>query len=303
LKNRNVIVPDSLQPGDEIRIISTARKISFGELEAAVNLLTEWGYKVTTGKNLLKEDRQFSGTDKQRLSDLQLALNDSKVKMILCARGGYGTVRIIDEIKWSAFLKYPKWIAGYSDITVLHSHLNQKIGVAGLHCTMPINFVNNTHDALESFKNALSGKPLKYEFEGNELNRLGKCEAELVGGNLSILYGLSGTPSSIDTKGKILFLEDLDEYLYHIDRMMMNLKRNGKLNHLAGLIVGGMSDMRDNAVAFGKTAEEIILEAVSEFDYPVCFGFPAGHIHDNRAFVLGKKAKLTVNKSTVSFSQ
>jgi muramoyltetrapeptide carboxypeptidase len=296
-------LPDSLSPGDEIRIVSTARKISNGEIQAAVKLLTDWGFKVSLGKNIFNADRQFSGTDEQRLQDFQEALDDQNVKMILCARGGYGTVRIIDDIDWKAFKKHPKWIAGYSDITVLHSHLNKNVGIASLHCSMPVNFPTNAKEALDSLKAAITGEELNYEFEANQLNRLGSCNAEIVGGNLSILFSLSGTNSAIDTRGKILFLEDLDEYLYHVDRMMMNLKRNGILNDLAGLIVGAMSDMNDNAIPFGKTAEEIIAEAVQEFNYPVCFGFPAGHINDNRALVLGKKAKLTVDESRVSFNQ
>jgi muramoyltetrapeptide carboxypeptidase len=303
LKNQNILLPESLSQEDEIRIVSTARKISNGEIEAAVNLLTDWGFKVSLGKNLFEGDRQFSGTDEQRLYDFQEALDDQNVKMILCARGGYGTVRIIDDIKWDSFKNQPKWIAGYSDITVLHSHLNKVVGSASLHCSMPVNFPTNAKEALDSLKAALTGEELVYEFEPNPLNRFGSCNAEIVGGNLSILYSLSGTVSAIDTKGKILFLEDLDEYLYHIDRMMMNLKRNGVLNDLAGLVVGAMSEMNDNAIPFGKTAEEIIAEAVQEFDYPVCFGFPAGHIKDNRALILGKKAKLTVDESRVSFNQ
>lgn len=303
LKNQNILLPESLSPGDEIRIVSTARKISHGEIEAAVNLLTDWGFKVSLGKNVFEKDRQFSGTDEQRLQDFQEALNDLNVKMILCARGGYGTVRIIDDIKWDSLKKQPKWIAGYSDITVLHSHLNKNVGIASLHCSMPVNFPTNAKEALDSLKAAITGEELNYEFEPNPLNRPGSCNAEIVGGNLSILYSLSGTNSAIDTRGKILFLEDLDEYLYHVDRMIINLKRNGVLNELAGLVVGAMSEMNDNATPFGKTAEEIIAEAVQEFDFPVCFGFPAGHIKDNRALILGKKAKLTVDESRVSFNQ
>lgn len=303
LKNQNILLPETLKTGDEIRIISTARKISHGEIEAASNLLTDWGFKVTHGENIFEGDRQFSGTDEQRLQDLQDALNDQNVKMILCARGGYGTVRIIDQVNWKGFKKHPKWVAGYSDITVLHSHINKNLGIATLHCSMPINFPTNAKEALESLKAALFGEQLTYEFEPNPLNRVGNCDAEIVGGNLSILYSLSGTESAIDTDGKILFLEDLDEYLYHVDRMMMNLKRNGIFKNLAGLVVGGMSDMNDNAIPFGKSAEEIIAETVQEFDYPVCFGFPAGHLNDNRALILGKKAKLTVDESRVSFNQ
>jgi muramoyltetrapeptide carboxypeptidase len=289
--------PSYLKKGDKIGIIASARKISKEEVQPAVDILNAWGLEVVLGTNVFKEDHQFSGTDKERAEDLQAMLDDVEIKAVISARGGYGTIRIIDKIDFSRFRKEPKWLIGYSDITVLHSHI-YNFGIETLHATMPINFMKNT-EATETLRKALFGEKLSYEAALHSLNRNGKAEAELVGGNLSLLYALTGSASDIDTKGKILFIEDLDEYLYHIDRMMISLKRSGKLGQLAGLIVGGMSDMKDNAVPFGKNAEEIIMDAVKEYNYPVCFNFPAGHIDRNLAMVFGRKVKLEVKGSSV----
>ena len=291
----NLIQPPILKKGDKIAIIASARKISMSEVQSAIAILKSWGLEVVLGKNLFNTDNQFSGTDEERAADLQMALDDASVKAVISARGGYGTVRIIDKIDFSKFKKQPKWVIGYSDITVLHSHIHT-FGIETLHATMPINFTKN-EEALETLRKNLFGEKLRYELESHPLNRNGFAEAEIVGGNLSLLYALTGSSSDIDTKGKILFIEDLDEYLYHIDRMMMNLKRSGKLNHLGGLVVGGMMDMKDNAIPFGKTAEEIIKDAVKEYDYPVCFNFPAGHIDRNLALVFGRKMKLDVGEN------
>jgi len=287
--------PSFLKKGDKIGIVACARKISKEELQPAVGQLKSWGLEVVFGKNLFNADHQFSGTDAERAEDLQSMLDDSSVKAVISARGGYGTVRIIDKIYFTAFRKHPKWVIGYSDITVLHSHI-YNLGIETLHATMPINFKVNA-EATETLHKALFGEKLSYEVEKHALNRTGIAEAELIGGNLSLLYALTGSSSDIDTKGKILFIEDLDEYLYHIDRMMINLRRSGKLAGLAGLIVGGMSGMKDNAVPFGKTAEEIIMDAVKEYDFPVCFSFPAGHIDRNLALIIGRKIKLEVNEN------
>ena len=291
-----------LDIGDKIGIISTARKISLEELKPSIKLLEEWGLKVVFGKNLFEEDNQFSGTVTQRSSDLQSMIDDDSIKAILCARGGYGTVQIIDKVDFSHLIKNPKWIIGYSDVTVLHSHLHQ-LGITSLHATMPINFEKNTPKALESLKSALFGLGNLTEIDHHHFNRFGKVEGEIVGGNLSILYSLLGSDSDINTEGKILFIEDLDEYLYHVDRIMINLKRNGKLKNLKALIIGGMSDMNDNTIPFGKTAEEIILEYIKEFDFPVCFNFPAGHLDDNRTLVFGKECTLEINENGVILKQ
>ena len=295
--------PQALKIGDKISIISTARKISLEEVQPAINLLTEWGLEVVLGENLFAEDHQFAGTKVQRLADLQKALNNDEIKAVFCARGGYGTVQLIDEIDFSHFKKQPKWIVGYSDVTVLHNHINQHFGVATLHATMPINFKTNTTEALQSLKDALFGNTLNYQCASHAYNRLGEAKGELVGGNLSILYSLTGTASQINTEGKILFLEDLDEYLYHIDRMMQNLKRAGMLHGLKGLLIGGMTDMNDNTIPYGHSAIDIIKNIVSEYDFPVAFGFPAGHLADNRALIMGEEVVLKVEEggTTLTF--
>lgn len=295
--------PQALKIGDKISIISTARKISLEEVQPAINLLTEWGLEVVLGKNLFAEDHQFAGTKVQRLADLQQAINNDEIKAVFCARGGYGTVQLIDEIDFSDFKKHPKWIVGYSDVTVLHNHINQHFGIATLHATMPINFKTNTTEALQSLKDALFGNTLNYQCASHAYNRLGEAKGELVGGNLSILYSLTGTASQINTEGKILFLEDLDEYLYHIDRMMQNLKRAGMLHGLKGLLIGGMTDMNDNTIPYGHSAIDIIKNIVAEYDFPVAFGFPAGHLADNRALIMGEEVVLKVEEggTTLTF--
>ena len=286
--------PSTLKKGDKVAIVSTARKISKTELEPAISIIKSWGLEPVFGANLFMENHQFSGTTEQRIADFQNAIDNKEIKAIFCARGGYGTVQIIDEIDFSKFKKNPKWVIGYSDVTVLHNHINQNFGIQTLHASMPINFTANTKDALESLQETLFGALPIYHVEPHELNKLGFAEGELVGGNLSIIYSLTGTSSQIDTKDKILFMEDLDEYLYHIDRMMMNLDRAGMLSCLKGLIVGSMTNMHDNSVPFGKTALEIIAERVSKYNYPICFDFPAGHINDNRSLIMGSEVKLSV---------
>ena len=297
-----MIFPEKLKIGDKIGIISPARKITLNELDPAIKTIESWKLKVELGSNLFEVDNQFSGTIEQRSTDLQTMIDDDSIKAILCARGGYGTVQIIDNIDFSKLKNKPKWIVGYSDVTVLHSHLN-KLGIASLHATMPINFKTNAKESLASLKNGLFGNENNILCGPHTFNKFGKVEAEVVGGNLSILYSLLGSNSDVDTDGKILFIEDLDEYLYHIDRMMMNLKRNGKFTKLKGLVVGSMSDMNDNTIPFGKTAEEIILEYIKEFNFPVCFNFPAGHLDDNRTLVFGKECTLEINENGVILKQ
>jgi muramoyltetrapeptide carboxypeptidase len=284
--------PPYLKKGDKIGIVACARKISREQLQNAVDLFTSWGLEIAYGKNLFNECNQFSGTDEERASDLQMMLDDQSVKAVISARGGYGTIRAIDKIDFTKFRKHPKWVVGYSDITVLHSHIHN-FGIETIHATMPINF-HVSNEANETLRKVLFGEKLSYEIEFHPLNRKGNATGELVGGNLSLLYALTGSDSDIDPNGKILFIEDLDEYLYHIDRMMINLKRSGKLKGLAGLVVGGMTDMKDNEIPFGKTAEEIIMDAVKEYNYPVCFNVPAGHIDKNFALIFGRKVNLEV---------
>ncbi len=288
--------PPFLKPGSSVRIISTARKISQSEVEPSIKLLESWGLSVQLGEHLFDEFDQFAGNDQARTDDLQSALNDTSVGMIWCSRGGYGTVKLIDALDFSVFLHKPKWVVGYSDITGLLCHLTQCLDVATLHATMPINITNTPTPedlvSMDSLRNALFGKGGRYALQPHALSRPGNCSGQLIGGNLSIVYSLLGSESSPQTNGKILFLEDLDEYLYHIDRMMVNLKRNGLLSKLSGLVIGGLSDMNDNTVPYGKTAEEIVLEHVSEFDYPVYFGFDAGHVSPNLALPFGMDVQI-----------
>jgi muramoyltetrapeptide carboxypeptidase len=299
-----MIAPPFLRPGDTIGIVATARKISFEEASPAIGMLVDEGFKVRTGQRMFGVCNQFSGTDEERAADMQRMLDDPEVRAILCARGGYGTVRIIDRLDFTEFRRHPKWICGFSDVTVLHSHIHRHFGVATLHSSMLFNLrtVDASHLSFRTLVDAMQGRGHGIEAPAFALNRLGRCEAEVVGGNLSILHSLLGSDSDIDTNRKILFLEDLDEYLYHLDRMMMNLARNGKLSRLAGLMVGGMTDMNDNAVAFGETAEQIIARHVSEFDFPVAFQVPVGHLDENHTLLLGKKAALRVSEGGSSLT-
>lgn len=291
-----------LQQRDTIRIISTARKISPTEVLPAILKLQEWGYRVETGQHLFKEYNQFAGTDEQRAEDLQNTINDENVNAILCARGGYGTVRIIDKIDFSPLLKQHKPIIGFSDVTVLLAHLSQ-LNIPSVHATMPILFEQEgNHEALASLKNIFSGTPNEYSIKTHPFNSLGKTKAPIVGGNLSIINNLIGTTSGLDTKGKILFLEDLDEYEYHIDRMMVHLDRAGLLKDLAGLIIGHMSGMHDNTISFGSTAYETIKRITDKYNYPICFDFPVGHEADNRAIRCNEVATLIVESHEVKFS-
>jgi len=297
-----MITPPALSPGDKIAIVAAARKVSSEEMQPAIDILHSWDFEVMKGMYLFEDDRQFAGTDQQRWADLQMMLDDASVKAILFARGGYGMIRIIDKLDFHKFLKSPKWLIGFSDVTVLHNHVNYHCKVETLHAPMAINFSKAPAVVLERIKHVLVGQTTHYELSPHIFNKLGKANAELVGGNLSLIHTLAGTESDLHTKGKILFLEDLDEYLYHIDRMMMNLKRSGKLKSLKGLIVGGMSDMKDNVIPYGKSAEEIILDAVKEYNFPVCFEMNAGHIQENNPLVFGRKVKLNVGqKVTLSF--
>lgn len=301
LFNLKMISPNYLQKQDTVAIVSTARKITLQEIKPAIKLLESWGLKVIVGKTIGLEENQFAGSEKERINDFQKMLDNPEIKAIWCARGGYGTIKIIDQLNFTRFKEHPKWIIGYSDITVLHSHIHN-LGIETLHATMPINVTKNSKEALTSLKNSLFGKVIFYEINATKENKTGIVSGELVGGNLSILYSLTGSKSAINTAGKILFLEDLDEYLYHIDRMMMNLKRNDYFTNLKGLIIGGMTDMRDNTIPFGKTAKEIILDIISEYNFPVTFNFPAGHISDNRTIILGRKVTLDVNRNTTKLT-
>ena len=288
-------IPAYLQKGDQVGILCTARSFSAEEAKPAMELLTSWQLKPVLGNTIGANTHQLGGTDEQRAEDLQQMLDNPEIKAIWIARGGYGTVRIIDKIDFSIFIQHPKWVIGFSDITVLHNHIHN-LGVATLHAIMPFSVPKATNNAKETLYKALFGTSYNFQITSDSYNKKGKSEGLLVGGNLSIIYSLLGSVSSIDTSGKILYLEDLDEYLYHIDRMFYNLKRNGYFNHLNGLIIGGMTDMHDNSIPFGFDVKQIVTDLLQEYDFPVCFDFPAGHLPDNRALKLGTKISLEVKK-------
>lgn len=269
----------------KIALVAPARKITPDEIAFAVDYIKNRGFEVVYDERLFLSYNQFAGSDEERAAVFQQYLDDPDIDAIMCVRGGYGTIRIIDKLNFDKFLQRPKWIVGYSDITVLHAKL-QSIGVESLHATMPINFQDNTQRAIDSLFDALTGKKIDYDLKNIPVDM--DLDAEVVGGNISVLYSLLGSDIFPDTDGKILFIEDLDEYLYHIDRMMMAFKRAGKLDKIKGLVIGRMTKMHDNAVPFGMTAEEIISESVKEKNVAVVFDFPAGHVDDNMALVLGK---------------
>lgn len=290
-----MIQPAFLRPGDTVAIVAPARKISPQEIAPAVRLLEKAGYRVHYDDRLFAEDHQFAGPDALRAAYIQEQLDNPDIKAVWCARGGYGSVRIIDRLNFRGLAEHPKWICGFSDVTVFHSHLNRHLDMATLHSAMPLNVHEGEFEspANQSLLAALSGEPLRYEIPAHPFNRPATVHAPVVGGNISMLYSLLGSPSDLDTEGKILFLEDLDEYLYHIDRMMANLDRNGKLRHIAALLVGHLSEMHDNTIPFGKNAEEIVAEYAYKYDFPCFFNFPAGHLPDNRAIRLGVELHIT----------
>lgn len=294
-----MITPAYLQKGDTIAIVSTARKNTVDNLKPTINLLRSWGLEVVIGKTIGLEQNQLAGSDEERAADFQIQLDNPNIKAIWCVRGGYGTVRMVDLLDFSTFKQNPKWVIGFSDVTVLHNHLNT-MGYKSIHGIMPISVPRATQAAIESLHTALFGQKLSYEIVSDPMNRVGTATGELVGGNLSILYSLFGSPSAIDCKDKILFIEDLDEYLYHVDRMMMNLKRNGCLESIKGIVVGAMSSMKDNDIPWGKNALEIIQDVTKKYTIPVIYNFPAGHIHDNRTLIMGNTVTIDVNASKSS---
>jgi muramoyltetrapeptide carboxypeptidase len=293
-----VKIPQYLVSGETILIIATGRKVSKDYILKAVEIFESWGLNVELSPTLYNEFHQFAGTDLERAEGLQWALDHSTAKAIIVACGGYGTLRIINEVSFDQFLKTPKWIVGFSDVTVLHSHVN-RLGVAAISGPMPKTFHLNEAATL-SIKKLLFNEELNYNIALSDLNILGEAEGTLIGGNLSLLYALSGSESEIDFADKILFIEDVDEMLYHIDRMMMQLKRAGKLKNLKGLIVGGMTDMKDNAIPYGFSAEEIIFEHIKGYNFPVCFNFPSGHTEQNLALYLGKEVELNIQKDIIT---
>jgi muramoyltetrapeptide carboxypeptidase len=294
--------PPYLQKGDVIGIVCPSGFMPVEKTSECIRVLNEeWGFRTKVGKTVGHSFHYFSGTDEERLNDFQQMLDDDEVKAILCARGGYGLSRIIDKIDFKKFKKQPKWIIGYSDVTVLHSHLYSNYYISSIHAPMAAAFndAGYINRFVQSLHHALEGKKLKYSCDPHEFNKKGEAIGELVGGNLTLLAHLTGTDSDIKTRGRILFLEDIGEYLYNIDRMMYQLKRSGKLSKLAGLIVGGFTDTKDTERPFGQTTYEIIHDAVKEYDYPVCFGFPVSHEKENYALKIGVGYKLKIGKSKV----
>ncbi len=292
----NMMTPARLQKGDTIAILATARKNIDDNLKPALDLLHSWGLEAVIGSSIGLDDNQLAGTDAQRAADFQAQLDNPNIKAIWCVRGGYGTIRMIDLLDFTQFKEKPKWIIGFSDVTVLHNHLNT-MGFKSIHGIMPISVPKASPQAIESLRKSLFGEKITYEIDPFTMNRFGTASGELVGGNLSILYSVLGSPSAIDCTDKILFLEDLDEYLYHIDRMMMNLKRNGCLESIKGIIVGSMTKMKDNDIPWGKNALEIIEDVTKKYNIPVLYNFPAGHIQDNRALIMGSKVTIDVNET------
>ena len=299
---RHMTTPEFLHKGDTVAIVATARKITAETLQPAVALLESWGLHVVLGRTIGKEENQLAGPDWLRATDLQDMLDDPKIKAIWTAKGGYGTVRIIDRIDFTKFKKKPKWIIGFSDVTVLHSHINN-FGIETLHAMMAISAKSASPEAIETMRKSLFGEKLEYKLPPHPYNVAGKASGEIVGGNLSVLYSIVGSKSEVDCKGKVLFIEDLDEYLYHIDRMMMNLKRHGCFDGLKALVIGAMTEMNDNDIPWGKDALQIIQDVLKDYKFPVIYNFPAGHIKDNRALILGKMVSVEVNGagSTVKF--
>ncbi len=299
-------IPPYLQKGDTIGIVCPAGFMLAEKVQTCIDTLQQWGYQVKLGKTVGGDSKTyFSGTDEERLNDFQQMLDDDEVKAVLCGRGGYGMGRIIDKIDFKKFKKQPKWIIGYSDITVLHSHLYSNYYISSLHSPMAgaFNDEGYKNEFVLSLKNALEGKKIKYSCPAHEFNKKGEAVGELVGGNLALLSHLVGTDSDLKTRGRILFIEDVGEQLYNIDRMMHQLKRSGKLAKLAGLIVGGFTDTQNTERPFGKTPYEIINELISEYNYPVCFDFPVSHTDRNYALKVGVGYKLKVTKSKVTLEE
>jgi muramoyltetrapeptide carboxypeptidase len=299
-------LPPYLKKGDTIGITCPAGYMAAEKAQTCISVLQQWGYRVMVGKTLGSDSANyFSGTDEERLDELQAMLDDDSIKAILFGRGGYGLGRIIDELNFRKFRKNPKWLIGYSDITVLHSHIHTNCRIATLHAPMAAAFNGEEfkNPYVHSIKKAMEGNKLSYECAIHKFNKRGEAVGELVGGNLTLLSHLVGTSSDIKTKGKILFIEDIGELLYKTDRMLYQLKRSGKLNKLAGLVVGGFTDVTDTERPFGKTAYEIIRDIVKGYDYPVCYGFPVSHSKENVALKVGGKYRLSVKSKTVELKE
>lgn len=298
-------VPPSLRKGDTIAIVCPAGYMPAEKAATCIEALKEWGYQVKIGKTLGNQFHYFAGTDEERKADLQSMLDDPTVKAILCGRGGYGMSRIIDALDFSKFKKSPKWIIGYSDITLLHAHLYTHLKIASLHSPMAAAFNDGefANEYIQSLRKALKGSRLSYKTATHPFNQAGKASGELIGGNLSLVAHMIGSKSSYNTKGKILFLEDVGEYVYNIDRMMIQLERSGMLSQLAGLVVGGFTEMKDTVIPFGAAVTELIYERVRKYKYPICFDFPVSHSRENYPLKVGIKHELIVGRNSVQLKE
>ena len=299
-----LIQPPYLKAGDTVAIVAPSGILKDRKhgVDESVALLKSWGLHVIIGDNVFNDNNHFAGTDDERASDLQKAMDDPTVSAIWCARGGYGTVRVLDKLDYSKFKKHPKWVIGYSDITALHNQLNNEgfESIHGIMCLSLTDELEEIKEPVETFKNAIFKGPTNYEIEGSSYNKEGNSTGQLVGGNLTLLHTMLGSETSIDVSGKILFIEEIGEYKYHIDRMLQSLKRAGYFENCNGVIVGGMSKMRKNTTLWGTSIEQLILDALSEYDFPIAFNVPAGHETDNRALVLGRTIDLKVKKDGTS---
>ncbi len=294
--------PPYLKDGDEVAIVSPSFSVDRHKIEDAVKVLESWGLRVRFGEHVFGSEGPFAGTDKERLRDIQTMIDDPSVRALLFARGGYGAIKIIDKIDFSVLREDPKWLVGFSDITVFHLWLRKKLGVETIHGEMPVNYANNdkTPETMETLRDALFGGLRSINWQGNVV-RPAEIKGSIVGGNLSLVYSMTGTPGEINTKGKILFLEDVGEQYYHIDRMLTSLKLAGKLDKLAGLLVGAFNKMEETTMPWGKTIEDIVTSLTSEYDYPIYFNFPGGHVRDNRSFYMGRKARLLPGNTMIFF--
>ena len=296
--------PPFLRKGDKIAILSTAKRISSDEIKFAINWLTKIGLEPVIGETIDTVFNQFAGEDVFRAQDFQKALDSSDIKAILFARGGYGTNRVIDKIDWTQFIENPKWLIGFSDLTLIHNRVNQFYGIESIHGPMPITFDKISEETLQFIENYIFGKLLPISFPIHPLNKNGNVavKGQVFGGNLSILYSLLGTDNGFNLNGKILFFEDLDEYIYHFDRMIIALKNSRKFEGLKALIIGGITNMKDNEIAFGKSVEEIVLEHTAQYDFPIFFGAPFGHIDDNYPLILGANIEIKTLANNVEIN-
>ena len=309
--HEKLIQPPYLKAGDTIAIVAPSGILENrdAEIQKAVDLLKSWGLNAVIGKHVFSQDHHFAGTDDERCEDFQKAMDAPTISAIWCARGGYGSVRILDKLDYTKFRKHPKWLIGYSDITALHNQMHNE-GFESIHAMMCTSLSEDKEEkdmkeTIATFKDAIFGKPLSYTLEGSKYNRVGTATAPLVGGNLTVLHTMLGSNTSIDTSGDILFIEEIGEYKYHIDRMLQSLKRAGYFDHCKGVIVGNMTKLRKNTTLWGSSIEQLIVDALSDYDFPIAFNMHAGHEDDNRAMILGRTIKLVVgrDKSTIVFTE